>query len=257
MEVEFVENSNKVEMFRDMQATLSNLKIKHEALISQRDAYQEITEDFVEFLPSVRQILLASRRKVLKGVCGPIAELIDVPEKVENAIDSALGDRLQDIVVETVEHGIKAIQYLKSLELGRATLISLHTSSGEAPRLDETVPIIEMPGLIGKGIDLIEFDPKYRNVISSLMGDILVVRTFDDATRIAAELHYRYRVLSLDGDAVVANGMIIGGSPPKKSATSLLRRKRRQKEIISQIDNVEQQIEEMAEKINSLSKELI
>ncbi|MEF3309414.1 hypothetical protein PV433_10920 [Paenibacillus sp. GYB004] len=250
--MEFVEYSNKVEMLRDMQATLNKLKQKHEALISQRDAYQEITEDFVEFLPSVRQILLARRRKVLEGVCGPIAELIDVPEQVENAIDSALGDRLQDIVVETVEHGIKAIRYLKPLGLGRATLISLHSSNGEAPRADEAIPTREMPGLIGKGIDLIEFDPKYRKVISSLMGDILVVRTFDDATRIATELHYRYRVLSLDGDAVVANGVIIGGSPPKKSATNLLRRKRRQKEINSQIANVEQQIDEISEKINSI-----
>ncbi|MEF3304151.1 hypothetical protein [Paenibacillus sp. GYB003] len=250
----FMGDSNKVEMLQGMQADLHKLKQKHEALISRRDTIQEMNEDFEGFLPGVRHILLASRRKELNGICGSISELIDVPEQLENAIETALGDRLQYVVVETEEHGIKAVQYLKTRQLGRAALVPLATLNGETPKIHEADPVGEMPGVIGRGIDLINFDPKYRNVISSLMGDIIIVRTLEDATHIAAKSQYRFGVFSLDGESVLANGVIIGGSAHKKSTTSLLGKKRQHIEITLQIIEIEDQIREMTENINRLKK---
>ena len=65
--------------------------------------------------------MLKAKDKALDGIHGAVAEVIQVPSQLTQAIETALGASLQHIIVTSEQDGRHAIQYLKQRNLGRAT----------------------------------------------------------------------------------------------------------------------------------------
>ena len=59
---------------------------------------------------------------------------------------------------------------------------------------------------------LVTYDEKYANIVSSLLGRIVVVDDINEASRTARALDYRNRVVTVDGQVVNAGGSFTGGS---------------------------------------------
>lgn len=81
-------------------------------------------EEYTYFFNGVKHILKA-KNKELKGIHGAVAEIIDVPSKLTQAIETALGASLQHVIVDSEKDGRQAIQFLKERNLGRATFLPL------------------------------------------------------------------------------------------------------------------------------------
>ncbi len=177
-----------------------------------------------------------------KGICGTLAKLISVPEQYEVAIETALGSNLQNIVTLTQEDAKKAIEFLKEKNAGRATFfpISSYKPSEELKNLDK---ISKCVGFIGIGTELIKFDEKYRNILTSLLGKTVIVDTLDNAIKLSKQNLGSYRIVSLAGDVVNTAGSMSGGSQKSKT-DSLLSRSR----IISEL---EVEIKALNEKLTS------
>lgn len=73
----------------------------------------EMEKEYEGFNKAVRTVMQASERKALRGVRGPVANLMKVGKKYAVAIEIALGAGLQNIVVEREEDAKSAIQLLK------------------------------------------------------------------------------------------------------------------------------------------------
>ncbi len=56
---------------------------------------------------------MKAKNKELKGIHGAVAEIIDVPSKLTQAIETALGASLQHVIVDSEKDGRQAIQFLK------------------------------------------------------------------------------------------------------------------------------------------------
>ncbi len=54
---------------------------------------------------------------------GVVADHINVPREYESAVEAVLGDKLQYVVVKNQEEGVRAIDYLKSYQLGRGSFV--------------------------------------------------------------------------------------------------------------------------------------
>lgn len=177
-----------------------------------------------------------------KGICGTLAKLISVPEQYEVAIETALGSNLQNIVTLSQEDAKKAIEFLKEKNAGRATFfpISSYKPSEELKNLDK---ISKCVGFIGIGTELIKFDEKYRNILTSLLGKTVIVDTLDNAIKLSKQNLGSYRIVSLAGDVVNTAGSMSGGSQKSKT-DSLLSRSR----IISEL---EVEIKALNEKLTS------
>ena len=80
----------------------------------------EMEKEYEGFNKAVRTVMQASERKALRGVRGPVANLMKVGKKYAVAIEIALGAGLQNIVVEREEDAKSAIQLLKQRDGGRA-----------------------------------------------------------------------------------------------------------------------------------------
>ena len=77
-------------------------------------------------------------------------------------------------------------------------------------------------GYVGMADRLVEFDSRYTEIISWLLGRTVIAEDIDSAAAIAKKYGYRFKVVSLDGQVVNQGGSLTGGSLGKN--TGLLSR---------------------------------
>ncbi|RTE08623.1 chromosome segregation protein SMC [Paenibacillus whitsoniae] len=228
---------------------------KLDSLISRRDTMKEMANDYDGFMQGVKEVLKAKTRGDLRGIRGAVAELVKVPQHVEIAIETALGAALQNIVVETEEDGREAIAFLKRRQMGRATFLPMNVIRGRSISEHEIGTLKAGRGFVGIAVNLVEFDSKYHNIFSSLLGNVVVAQTLEDANHIAAKAQYRYRVVTLEGDVVNPGGSMTGGSLQKKTA-NLLGRQRQVEELDTEIKSSETQLGGLRAQTTQLKREI-
>ncbi len=159
------------------------------------------------FSKSVKIIVNASKNGKLHGICGPVSRVISVPPKYGVAIETALGAAMQNIVVNSDEDAKQAIRYLKSTDGGRATFLPLNTIK---PRELRENGLEDCYGFVGVASQLCTCDAKYNDILSSLLGRIVVADDLNSATSIAKKYFYKFKVVTLDGQVVNAEAELLG-----------------------------------------------
>ncbi|MFC0328753.1 chromosome segregation protein SMC [Paenibacillus sepulcri] len=243
-------------LLEEAQASTRKWEQKLEALRSRRDTMKEMQDDLDGFMQGVREVLKASRRTSggLVGVHGAVAELVRVPEKVELAVETALGGALQHVVMEDEKSARTAIAFLKQRQLGRATFLPLDVIRGRnIPDHDKRM-IESIEGFVGVAAELVSCEPRYSSIINNLLGNVLLAETLEHANRIAAKCQYRFRVVTLEGDVVNAGGSMTGGSLQKKGA-NLLGRQRQIEQLSEELKTTDDQLVKLRDKISDLRKE--
>ena len=187
------------------------------------------------FSKSVKVVVNASKSGRLKGVCGPVSRVISVPQKYGVAIETALGAAMQNIVTETENDAKSAIAYLKSSDGGRATFLPLNTIKARELRENG---LEANYGFIGVASDLCSCDNKFKNILSSLLGKIVIADNLNSATEIAKKYSYRFKIVTLDGQVVNAGGSLTGGSLNRN--TGLLSRASEIKDLKEQTKAIEE-----------------
>ncbi|XEC97075.1 chromosome segregation protein SMC [Paenibacillus tarimensis] len=237
--------------------TMRKWEQKQDALVSRRDTMKEMQNDLDGFMQGVREILKASRKPAggLSGVHGAVAELMRVPEKLEIAVETALGGALQHVVMEDERSAREAIAYLKQRQLGRATFLPLSVIKGRYVPESDKRAVQSLEGYVGVAAELVSCDETYQSIINSLLGNVLIASNLEQANRIASRCQYRYRVVTLEGDVVNAGGSMTGGSLQKKGA-NLLGRQRQIEQLDQDIKETAGQLAKLKDRISDLRKEL-
>ena len=217
---------------------------------SRKEMLEEMEDSFAGFFQGVKEVLKA-RGSALSGIEGAIAELISVPKEYDVAIETALGASMQHIVVQNEQHGRNAIQYLKQNRYGRATFLPLTVMKGKTLAHNQIGLIENHPAYIGVASDLISFDPKYRDVITNLLGFVVITNDLKGANELAKLLQYRCRFVTLEGDLVNAGGSMTGGAV-KQNTSSLLSRKTELDELKAKIADMDTKTSKLEEKVKKL-----
>lgn len=241
-------------LLEEGQAALRKWQQKHDSLTSRRDTMQELQDDLDGFIVGVREVLKHSRRpNGLTGVHGAVAELIQVPEKLELAVETALGAALQHVVMENEAVSRQAITFLKQRQLGRATFLPLDVIRTRSMHDGDRRIVEGMDGYVGVAADLVRAESTYHQIVGSLLGNVVLAQSLEHANKIAAKLNYRYRVVTLEGDVVNAGGSMTGGSMNKKGA-NLLGRKRQLEELAHEIKETEAQLKKLTDSVAELKQ---
>ncbi|MCK9905476.1 hypothetical protein MXD63_36500, partial [Frankia sp. Cpl3] len=206
------------------------------------------------FQQGVKEILKA-REIGFTGIHGAVAELLVVPEKYETAVEVALGGALQNVVVENEAAGREAIAYLKKHNAGRATFLPLDVIRSRSVQAEDRRIIDRETGVVGIASSLVSFDEQYRSIMESMLGNVIVTETLEQANRVARACGYRYRVVTLDGDIVNAGGSMTGGAL-KKNSSNLLGRGRQAEELEASMAELESAIVAQNKLIEQLISEL-
>lgn len=227
---------------RKLEAAKESLSENGAALveISQRLAILRDLEKAMEgFAYSVKFIMKAHEQGRIKGVCGTVAQLISVAPEHSTAIETAFGAAMQNIAVENEDSAKRGIRLLKENNAGRATFLPLTSVKGKAlsdPPRDED-------GFVALASELVSCEPKFKEIINSLLGRVAVAEDIDSASAIARRHEYKFKIVTLDGQVINAGGSYTGGSVSKSAG--ILTRK-------NEISDLEKNAEELGGKNEEL-----
>ena len=197
------------------------------------------------YIKSVKNLLkdTETNKELGKGMHGVLANIIEVPEEYQTAIEMCLGMSLQNIVTDTEEDAKKLVEHLRKNNLGRASFLPISSVRGK--KLDKIK--IKEDGYIGIASDLIKYDKKYQDIIENLLGRTVIVDKMETAIKIAKQNKYAFRIITLEGDVINPSGAITGGSVAKKTVNILGRGR--------EIEKLEKEIKTKNKKIESLEEE--
>ena len=199
------------------------------------------------FQSSVKAVMKAAANRRLRGITGPVSTILSVKPGYEVAIETALGFALQNIVVENETAAKAAMAFLRDERAGRATFLPLDTVKPGSfnGRLPEGAVLAS---------SLVTYDEKYANIVSSLLGRIVVVDDINEASRTARALDYRNRVVTVDGQVVNAGGSFTGGSVSRSAG--LFSRKQEIDELKTKVEALEKQRDAAEEKTDRAKAEV-
>ena len=213
---------------------------------SKQKFLSEMEKEKEGYSRAVKALLLECEKdsKLNKGVKGVLANIITVPTEYQIAIETVLGQTLQNIVTETEEDAKKLIEYLRKNNLGRASFLPIASVKGK--KVDRLIKN-NLQGVIGIASDLVKADKKYEGIVLNLLGRTVVVENMDTAIILARQNSYGFRIVTLKGDIINPSGAISGGSIAQKTSSIIGR--------TSQIKELEKEIEKLKQEIEKVSKE--
>ena len=196
---------------RELDAARQRLSVLRE-LEKNMDGYQN----------SVKAVMRAAGARRLRGIIGPVSAILKVEPGCEVAVETALGAALQNIVVENEAAAKAAIALLRSDNAGRATFLPLDTVQPGVFRG-------RLSGTARLASSLVQADARYDNIVSNLLGRIIVVEDINEASRVARDNGFRSRVVTMDGQVINAGGSFTGGSVQRSAG--LFTRKQEMEEL--------------------------
>ncbi len=201
----------------------------------------DLEKNMEGFSGAVKAVVKQSQSKALSGIHGPLSQLISVENEYSTAVEVALGAAMQNIVVGNESDAKRAINYLKQNNQGRATFLPI---SAIKPRYIEEKNLDDNFGFVAVAADLVKCDGKYADIVSNLLGRVMVVEDIDCAIGISKRYKNRYKIVTLDGQVMNPGGSITGGSRSK--GAGILSRANQIDELNAKAQELSRQAEETA-----------
>ena len=120
---------------------------------------EDMEKNMEGYQGSVKAVMRASSNGNLRGIHGPLLQLISVSEPYSLAIETALGAAIQNIVTDNENDAKKAMLYLKNSNGGRATFLPLSTISGRSLGEDG---LENCRGFCSVASEIVRCDKKYQ-----------------------------------------------------------------------------------------------
>lgn len=217
-----------------------DLQIRREELGFKRSRLKSLIDlerNFEGYEEGVRSILKARKEGTRPGgIMGVVADFVDAPPEYELAVSAALGEKLQYVIVKSHEEGVEAVSYLKEQATGRSTFLPLDLRETE----EEPFPY-RQDGVVGPLLNLVRLKEEYVRVGNYLLGDVVLVKSLEDALSIWRSNGHKKTLVTLEGDVVDPCGAVSGGSAgfPGKL---LLEKKREIKGLRNEVAELEGEI---------------
>lgn len=262
---ENLEDDRNISLIKEVEKVRSELLRKQGEINFNRQQIKSLQEaiDEIERLRASQTVGSISTRKSRAaeallsrksgGVYGTISSLMTPRSGFEQAIETALGSHINDLVVDSRETAIDCIEYLKRNQLGRVTILPLHRLAVTRKSL-ASAEALKLPRIIDYAINLVEFDSKYRRAFEYVLYDTIIAEDLQAVRDVDG-----VRVVTLEGDLLSKGGAMSGGSPwrkataksgqsPATTASGFDTVKKRQEilRLNKKIDKLQQEIERLA-----------
>ncbi len=210
----------------------------------------EMQKNMDGYQGSVKAVMKASASGRLKGIHGPLSQLISVPDTYSLAIETALGAAIQHIVTETTENAKRAMYYLKDNSLGRATFFPMDALRSRVLNEDG---LEDCEGYIDIASNIVSCDDMYAEIIGSQLGKTVIAEDIDSAVAIGKKYKHRFKIVTLDGQVINAGGSMTGGS--KIEHSGFLTRANEIERLNGEIEADSAEIEELEKKLKTLKED--
>ena len=219
---------------RDIESKKSLLASEREALASNMarvGSLKELAFDkslmdvLTEAVPAARRTALAGEGSSgLSADCPVLSDVISTEKEYEKAIEAALSERINSILLKSVDDILAATAVIRERKLARTAL--LYTGFN----FEHSAPDGEGPfdGIIGKASDFIKFEnSEMRGSAGRILENTLIARDLQSAIAFRNQKASRqYALVTLEGEVIDRDGVILAGQ-----GKDILKRKREIKEL--------------------------
>ena len=230
---------------------LDEKSFEQQRVASKVNMLTELEKNMEGYSGAVKKVIKESEKGSLRGIHGTVSQLISVKSEYAVAIETALGNAVQNIVTDTQQDAKTAVNYLKSTSAGRATFLPIDAVRGRD--LDED-GLEDCLGYVDKAVNLLEYDSIYSEIIASLLGKTVVAEDLTCAIEIAKKYAQRFKIVTLDGQVVNAGGSITGGSAAQNAG--ILSRSTEIEKLKEKDEKLQKEIAEKSEKYSEISAEI-
>jgi chromosome segregation protein len=241
---------------------------------SRLQSLEEIQSRYESFQRGVRAIMQRVREDVpapvagednvvsqkpwsVGGVRGVVADIVQPPPELETALEAVLGERLGNIIVESHDVGVEAIEFLKSKSEGRSSFIpvalrmppalaaastgSVVFDAGDGLSAEPSKSTALFPtgaGVRGPMLELIGYDRQFDKVAAYLLGDVVVVEDLRSALEVWRQTQTDKTLVTLEGEVIEPQGVVTGGSR-EAALAGVLSQKREMRELEAVVARLE------------------
>ena len=239
-----IKADNKTKKAQSVKQELERLNLELSQKQSKAKMLSDLEKNMEGFSGAVRAVMKQAQSNALSGIHGPLSQLITVDKEYSVAVEVALGAAMQNIVTTNEADAKRAIYYLKNNKLGRATFLPI---SAIKPRSLDEKNLDDCLGFVAVAADLVDCKKEYKDIVSNLLGRVVVVDDMDCAIGISKRYGARFKIVTTDGQVINPGGAMTGGSQ-SKSAGILSR--------ANMIDELNAQASELEKKVSDLEASL-
>ena len=175
-------------------------------------------------------------------VFGTVAELGSSEGKYAAALEIAAAQKINSIVVGDDKTAANCINYIKNNQFGTATFLPMNKI--KPVQIKEDVKALsKKKGVHGLAIDLIDFEPQFKNIFSHVFGNTIIVDDIETARTIGIG---EARMVTLDGDLCETSGAMSGGYRHKKAGSF------KEKEIGKKLEDTRARLTEIEGDLTSI-----
>ncbi|MCC5940634.1 MAG: chromosome segregation protein SMC [Balneolaceae bacterium] len=196
----------------ELEANRETLREQIRAAKSRRDAVQSE----ISLLNSISQsndalpqsvAYLTEKHGSEFNLLKPIGEIIQTSEEYTTALDAALGDAVNYLVVETMDDAVRASQRLKDAKKGRATFIPLNELKPSYPQSNGSI------------MEHVLCEDSFKHAAQLLLGTVLFAPDVQAGTAMLEK--NGSSAVTPDGDLITSDHILQSGSKNKQAGIRL------------------------------------
>jgi len=222
--------------------TLQKIKV----LQSQLSMLKANEDDMQGYGYAVKKILQYGKNNTASGICGVVAELINVEDKYLKAVTAAIGGAFKYIVVDNEKTASECIDLLNKNKWGRVTFMPVSVIKPAIFSAEEKRIFADCYEDVA--CDLVKYGSAYDAIIKHILGRVLIAKNTAQAVKLAGITKHKYKIVTLNGEVFMPGGIIIGGESKTDNIAPLQRKKR--------IDEIKKEIQTLQNNYDGAVKEL-
>jgi len=221
---------------------------------SKLDVLRQLNADGAGFSEGTQAVLkgLDDPSFYKPAILGALAQFLEVGTAHIVPIEAALGQNLQAIVMKDTLVAEAIAKTLYTKKLGRASLAlrPLWNTPSSSESASLTLPV----GALGWAADKVKCQPDVEPLVRQLLAGVVIVEDLETALRLAAagpvgqlslDSTLRYQFVTLSGEIVTREGIVMGGQSKEETGSSVLQRKAQITELETEANSIRSALAEM------------
>jgi chromosome segregation protein len=235
---------------RETEATLIKLREELADRRSRLTSLLELQKNFEGYGRGVKAVMLREEEERRRdGIYGLVADVLRVEPRHERAIEAVLGERLQLVVVESHQAGLRAVEYLRKASAGRASFVPLT----EMEQLQFEPSELAAPEGTIRAVDVVDFkSPEHERLRNYLLADVCLCDSLATALLLWARNPGQRTFVSEDGEVVDKEGVVSGGQLGGVG-DGLLHKRRELQELAETVQGLEAKLHLLTQQVQMLA----
>ena len=229
------------------------LELERTTVRSRFATLKKMEDNFEWYKDGVKAVMKHARTAApageagLQGIVALVADVIEPAPAAATAVEAALGESLQYIIVETQQAGTAAIDYLQQHNAGRSGFIPMAA-------LHETLPSDNAPDPAMLLLQHVAVKPRHEPIARALLGNVVLTETLAEAVELFNRNGRVQTIVTRAGDVVSPRGFLIGGS--REAGSGILAKKHELREAERQGKALEQKLEQARAELKAIEAEV-